>query len=239
MGTPAQVLRVGSALPDPPFERYAASGPEGFDIDLTRALAGRLGRTWELHPYPGTDFEGIFDALDAGEFDCVASGTTITPARRERAEFCAPYYVSGQALAVDVRQHPGVRSIDDLEGLVIGVQQGNTSQPIADRLVAEGRAGRVRVYAYDEIPQAITDLSTGGCDAFMKLEPVLRTLAEPTASVRVVQAGISREEIAMSVARGNDELRDRLDDALRRLGASGTLAALVRRWLEPSAEGSG
>jgi ABC-type amino acid transport substrate-binding protein len=54
-----------------------------------------------------------------------------------------------------------------------------------------------------------------------------------------VQAGISREEIAMSVARGNDELRDRLDDAQRRLAASGTLAALVRRWLEPTAEGSG
>jgi ABC-type amino acid transport substrate-binding protein len=38
-----------------------------------------------------------------------------------------------------------VKSIDDLTGLTIGVQQGNTSQPIADRLVAEGKAANVRV----------------------------------------------------------------------------------------------
>jgi ABC-type amino acid transport substrate-binding protein len=37
------------------------------------------------------DFNGIFAGLDDGSYDCIASGTTITPGRRKLAEFCAPY----------------------------------------------------------------------------------------------------------------------------------------------------
>jgi polar amino acid transport system substrate-binding protein len=87
--------------------------------------------------------------LGDGTYDCVASGTTITPERERIVDFCSPYVVSGQSLVVDPNRHPNVHGIDDLQGLVIGVQEGNTSQPVADRLVAEHRAARVRVYAYD------------------------------------------------------------------------------------------
>ena len=63
--------------------------------------------------------------------------------------------MSGQSLVVDAGRHPDVHGIDDLKGLVVGVQNGNTSQPVADKLVAEGHAARVRVYAYNEIETAI------------------------------------------------------------------------------------
>ena len=49
-------------------------------------------------------------------------------------------------------------SIDDLAGLTIGVQRGNTSQPIAERLVAHGKAEAVRVYDYGDIRAALADL---------------------------------------------------------------------------------
>ena len=156
------VLRVGAALPDPPFELMTASGPQGFDIDLMQTIAWALGRTWQLVRYTGSDFNGIFGGLQSGEYDCIASGTTITPQRQAVVDFCAPYVLSGQSLVVDVTRHPNVHSIDDLRGLTVGVQQGNTSQPVADKLVAEGRAARVRVYAYDDIERALADLSDGG-----------------------------------------------------------------------------
>ncbi len=124
---------------------------------------------WSVH---GRRFNGIFAGLDAGRYDCVASGTTITPGREAKADFCTPYAISGQSLVVDVIRNPDVHGIADLKGLVVGVQQGNTSQPVAEKLVAENRAARVRVYAYHEIEQALDDLTSGGCDAFMKLAPV-------------------------------------------------------------------
>ena len=182
-----QTLRVGAAYPDPPFNGMPDDG--GLDIDLMTAVADKLDVDVEFVPYEGADFNGIFDALNAGEFDCVAAGTTVTPEREKKAAFVPPYLISGQSLAVDTRRLPNVGSVDDLEGLTIGVQQGNTSGPIAEKLVADGRAARVRVYDYGSIRAALDDLSTGGCDAFMKLAPVLTELVKPIADVEVVQRG--------------------------------------------------
>src|ERR1700734_2486345 len=117
MAPPA--LTVGAALPDPPFELIEGGRPAGFDIELTQLIAARLGRTWRLVRYDGADFNGIFAGLKSGAYDCIASGTTITPGRAERADFCAPYALSGQSLVVDATRHPRVRGVDDLEGLVI------------------------------------------------------------------------------------------------------------------------
>jgi polar amino acid transport system substrate-binding protein len=224
-------LRVGAALPDPPFELTTANGPAGFDIDLMRLIAQSLQRTWHLVPYTGSNFNGIFAGLDTGLYDCVASGTTITPARQKVADFCAPYALSGQSLVVDVARHPDVRTIDDLRGLTIGVQQGNTSEPVADRLVAEGRAAHVRVYAYDAIDTALDDLTNGRCDAFMKLAPVMHWLTRDRPNLKVVQTRITRELLGVCVRRGDSQLRDQIDRAQQELRDNGALERLVERWL--------
>jgi polar amino acid transport system substrate-binding protein len=224
-------LKVGAALPDPPFEFIGPDGPAGFDVALMRRIAAKLGRVWRLVRYEGADFNGIFAGLDSGAYDCVASGTTITPAREQVADFCPPYAVSGQSLVVDATRHPGVRGIDDLAGLVIGVQHGNTSEPVAEQLVAEHRAARVRVYAYDEIETALGDLSTGGCDAFMKLAPVTAWLVRERPKLKVVQVGITTERLGICVRKGNTALRQAIDKAQAELAADGTLAALVKDWL--------
>jgi polar amino acid transport system substrate-binding protein len=227
----AAALKVGAALPDPPFEFVGQDGPAGFDIALMQRIAGKLGRTWQLVRYDGADFNGIFAGLDSGAYDCIASGTTITPGRAERADFCAPYALSGQSLVVDATRHPRVRGIDDLDGLVIGVQHGNTSEPIAEKLVAEHRAARVRVYAYHAIEQALDDLSSGGCDAFMKLAPVTAWLVRNRPRLKVVQVGITTEQLGICVRTGNTALRAAIDNAQAELVADGTLATLIAQWL--------
>jgi polar amino acid transport system substrate-binding protein len=227
----AAPLKVGAALPDPPFELMTNDGPVGFDIALLQRIAGMLGREWQLVPYKGADFNGIFAGLDAGTYDCVASGTTITPERQKVAQFCAPYVVSGQSLVVDTSRHPHVHGIADLKGLVIGVQQGNTSQPVANRLVAEHRAARVRVYAYDAIEKALDDLSTGGCDAFMKLAPVTEWFVRDRPKLSVVEVGITRERLGICVRKENTALADAIGKAQAALIADGTLGALIKHWL--------
>ncbi|RZN31202.1 ABC transporter substrate-binding protein [Bradyrhizobium sp. Leo121] len=224
-------LRVGAALPDPPFEFLTSDGPAGFDIALVQRIAGMLGREWRLVPYTGSDFNGIFAGLDAGRYDCVASGTTITPGREAKADFCTPYAISGQSLVVDVIRNPDVHGIADLKGLVVGVQQGNTSQPVAEKLVAENRAARVRVYAYHEIEQALDDLTSGGCDAFMKLAPVTAWFVRGRPRLGVVQTGITVEHLGICVRKGDIALRDAIGGAQAALAADGTLASLVKQWL--------
>jgi len=118
-----------------------------------------------------------------------------------------------------------------LKGLVIGVQQGNTSQPVADRLVAEHRAARVRVYAYDEIEKALDDLTSGGCDVFMKLAPVTAWLVRDRPKLKVVETGITVERLGICVRKGNTALRNAINKAQAALAADGTLAALIKQWL--------
>ena len=222
-------LRVGAAFPDPPFNGMPEN--TGLDIDLMTELAGRLGATVEFIHYEGTDFNGIFDTLNSGAYDCVAAGTTVTPEREYKAQFVPPYLISGQSLAVDTNRLRHVTSIDDLDGLTIGVQRGNTSQPIAERLVADGKAARVRVYDYGGIRAALTDLTTGACDCFMKLAPVLTELVKPLPGVEVVQRGISVEDIAIAVPPGDQALLGRLTVAQAELEDDGTLQQIRRKWL--------
>jgi ABC-type amino acid transport substrate-binding protein len=231
-----ETLRVGAAFPDPPFNGMPDNG--GLDIDLMTAIAEALGAAVEFIPYEGADFNGIFDALGSA-YDCVTAGTTVTPERETKAQFIAPYLISGQSLAVDTTRLPNVTSIDDLTGLTIGVQQGNTSQPIADRLIAQGKAAAVRAYDYGAIRTALTDLTTGACDAFMKLAPVLTELVKPIPGVEVVQRGISVENIAIAVPLGDQALLSRIAVAQAELEADDSLPRIRQKWLgKPDADQS-
>lgn len=223
------------AYPDPPFN--AMPGNTGLDIELMTALGGAIGASVDFIAYgdagavDGADFEGIFAGLQAGNYDCVAAGSTVTPARERRVAFLPPYLISGQAIAVDTGRLPHVHSVDDLNGLTVGVLRGNTSEPIAERLVADGKAARVRVYDHGDIGAALTDLTTGGCDAVLKLAPVLGELVKALRGVEVVQRGLSVENIAIAVAEADLALAARLQVAQAALEEDGTLQRIRRKWL--------
>lgn len=226
----AGVLTVGAALPDPPFELPGGDPPAGLDIDLTRALAAGLGLGWRLVRYEGADFNGIFAGLGR-DFDVVASGATVTPARETVATFGTPYLRSGQGLACDPARTPELRSTADLAGRTLGVQQGNTSQPLAEGLERQGRLGRVAVYPYDAIGAMLDDLAAGRIQAVMKLAPVLGWLLRDRPRLKLVETGITDERIALATAPEAQELAGALAEAQARLETTGAIEAMRRRWL--------
>ena len=225
------ILCVGAALPDPPFEFIDGDTARGFDIELMQAIAAELGLRWRLVPYAGGDFNGIFAGLADGAWDCVASGATITPERERMATFCAPYIQSGQSLVCNIEATPHVRSVDDLRGMIIGVQHGNTSEPVAHRLKAEGRVAEVRTYAYHDIGVMLDDLAAAKIGAVMKLAPVMHWLTKNRPALRVVQEGITDEKLGVAVRLGNEALRQAIDDAQAKLRDDGALPQLVTKWL--------
>ena len=70
-------LTILSAYPDPPFDVMKDGIATGFDVELMRAVCGRL--SLELRPlsYKGENFNDIFTGLAQGTCDAVISGTTI------------------------------------------------------------------------------------------------------------------------------------------------------------------
>lgn len=226
------VLCVGSALPDPPFEFMDGDEARGFDVELMQAIAAELGLAWRLVPYDGADFNGVFAGLTTGTCDCVASGATITPERERLASFCAPYIRSGQSLVCNIEATPHVRSIDDMQGMTLGVQQGNTSEPVAHRLKDEGRIAEVRTYAYHDIGVMLDDLAAGKIGGVMKLAPVMRWMIRHRPRLRVVQERITEEALGVAVRLGDEALRAAVNGAQAQLQERGALARLVKKWLE-------
>lgn len=217
-----EILNVGAAVPLPPFNSMPDGG--GLDVDLITELAKKLGVTVEFGEYRGAADDDFFERLNAGEYDCIAAGVAVTPERETKARFVAPYLICGHSLAVDTRRLPRVRSVDDVDGLTVGVARGSTGLP-----VAEGSAARVRVY--DSIATALTDLGSGGCDAVLELGPVLTELVKAIPGVEVVQRGISVRNIAIAVGRDDQALLGRLTVAQAELEDDGTLQVIRRKWL--------
>ena len=176
------VLRVASAFPDPPFEVTVDGKESGFDADLMRMICDDLGLAWHPVEYAGDDFEGIFDGLHDGSYDAVISGMTITPERERVALFSDPYLEFDQGLVVNVEQDPQIKSIDDLHGLVVGIQIGNTSDIVARKLMAEGAIKDIKYYPYHGILNALDDLSAGRIGALIKLFPVVSWLVKDARS---------------------------------------------------------
>ena len=140
--------------------------------------------------------------------------------------------ISGQGLAVDTVRLPQVRSIDDLSGLTVGVQRGDTSESIAGHLLAQGRVAHVRVYDCGAVGTAVADLTAGGCDAVLKLAPALSRLVSQVPNVEIVQSGgIATDQIAIAVNPADQALLARLQVAQAELEEDGTLQRLRRKWL--------
>src|SRR5687768_13565000 len=135
------VLKVGSCLDYPPFESVEDGDEVGFDVDLTEAIADRLGLEVE---WITANFDTIFTAVAGGnQFDMVAAAVTATGAdgeeRDEVVDFSDFYFNSRQAMTVNTEETPDLASIEDLEpGDIVGVQRGTTGAGYAEENVPEG-----------------------------------------------------------------------------------------------------
>ena len=126
-GGGGEKLTVGSDVPYPPFEEFGNTKTEfkGFDVELVEAIAAKIDRTPE---FKDTSFDTIFRDLAQGKFDMVASATTITDEREETVDFTNPYYLPSAQSIVVKKGNSDLKTDKDLEGLVVGVQQGTTGE---------------------------------------------------------------------------------------------------------------
>ncbi|GCE26007.1 hypothetical protein KDA_14910 [Dictyobacter alpinus] len=95
----------------------------GFDIDLSTELANHMGLKLSIQK---TGFDTIFNDLDNKRFDMVNASVYISEERKAKYDF-VPYMQAGSALLVAKGNPKGIKGVDGLCGLTVGVQTG-TSQ---------------------------------------------------------------------------------------------------------------
>lgn len=215
-------LTVGSDIPYPPFEQGKAPNYTGFDVELVEAMAERIDRTPR---FQDTSFDTIFRDLAQGKFEMVASATTITPEREENVDFTDPYYLSEQALLV--KEGSDLKSVEDLEGATVGVQQGTTGQEFS-----EEETGAADVRAYPEGPDAVNALVAGTVDAVVIDLPVAEDAVSKQGGVEISTSIPTDEQYGFVVAEGEEGLLDELNKALEEVKDDGTYAEIYEKWFK-------
>lgn len=224
-GGGGEALVVGSDIPYPPFEQGKAGNYTGFDIELIEAIAEKIGRTAEVQD---TSFETIFRDVSQGKFDAAISAATITEEREKAVDFSNPYYLSEQAVLV--KEGSEIKSLEDLEGKTVGVQQGTTGQELAKE-----KANASEVRPYPEGPDAVNALKSGTVEAVVIDAPVAANAVEKSGGVEIAEKVPTEEEYGIAVAQGETELLEEINKGLKEVQKDGTYTKIYEKWfkLEP------
>ncbi|WMJ84882.1 transporter substrate-binding domain-containing protein [Oscillospiraceae bacterium LTW-04] len=132
----------------------------GFDIDLAREVAKRMGVEVEFQPI---DWDSKELELNAGKIDCIWNGMTITSERVANMYFTKPYIANQQIIIVPASS--GITTKTQLEGKIVGLQKGSsslealTSDPIGDKVK--------EIVEYPDNVSAYMDLQAGRIDVFV------------------------------------------------------------------------
>lgn len=218
-------LRYGGDVAFAPFESLDANGQaEGFQIELMRALGRELGVevSINLQPWPAT-----VEAFKAGRVDVIAMVETAE--RRAYAHFLKGHAAPAFAVYLPVGS-TAPRALQDLQGSRIAVLNHEPMRESLSKWLSGISGPFVRT---PDALSALQAVQLGFAD--MALLP--RAYADPliaSGAVGGLVAGLgnlSLQTYSLAVVRDNDALRQRLQGALDRLEANGTLPALRERWL--------
>ncbi len=231
---PAGPLVVAADVGFAPHAMMTGSGDvEGFNVDLAREIAARLGR-------PGVevvDFEwsSIFSGLYARRFEFVIAPTTITEGRARRV-LLTEGYLDTDPVFLRRRDQPELDDLAQLAGEVVAVNNGS-----AYDLWATGNAESLgfEVQRYGKNADAVQAVLSGRAFANLVGESVARWVVRQNPSVRADYR--IRAETAFAIAFRNDdgETRNRVEAVLECLKVEGVLARIHRDWLgEDPAPGS-
>jgi ABC-type amino acid transport substrate-binding protein len=213
-------LTVGSDIPYPPFEQGQSGNYTGFDIELMEAIGERIGRKPE---FQDTSFETIFRDVQQGKFNAVISAATITDEREKAVDFSNPYYLSEQALLV--KEGSSLKSLEELEGKTVGVQQGTTGQELAKEEI-----GGAEIRPFPEGPDAVNALKSGVVEGVVIDAPVAQNAVEKSGGVELAEKIPTEEDYGIAVAQGESELLDEINKGLKEVEEDGTYTKIFKKW---------
>lgn len=212
-------LTVCSDVPYPPFEDFDETSPtgfKGFDIDIVNAIAEQLELEVQIK-------DSSFDALQSGialntsQCDLAASAMTITPERAEKIGFSEGYYDSEQSLLVP--SDSSIASIDDLDGVKVGVQKGTTGEAYANE-----NASGAEIVVFPSDGEMYSAIKAGQVEALLQDLPVnLDHQNDPKAAgqFKVVETYDTGESYGLAMKKDNTDLIEAVDGALQELRDNG------------------
>lgn len=214
---------------------------DGFDVDVAKEVARRLGVKVELIT---PAWEMITAGSWAGRWDLSVGSMTITEDRSKVLHFTPAYYYTPAQFVVH-KANTTIRSLGDLEGKTVGVCGGCTYEQYLARslkLVGESvdyKVGGTKTRTYDTDADAIQDLALGDgvrLDAVLSALPTLVEAIKKGVPIKLLGAPVYYEHLALAVDRRapKDPTRfvARLGEILQAMHQDGTLSRMAMKWYE-------
>jgi ABC-type amino acid transport substrate-binding protein len=225
------MLRIGTYFVNPPFEYVAEGADIGFEVDLMEEITRRVG----LKPaFVNTRWETILQEMQDGRYDCIVGGITITPQREQILAWSVPYITTTLSLAVNGAKTPAIRSLADLKEASVGVQAATTDYDAAVAMQKRGEIGSVKVYPFDRIEEAMTDLEAGRITAVMKVAPVAVWLAAKSPDLRIAaQVPDDPQPLGIGFGKNEPALVAAVNGALVAMQRDGSMDRLKNKWGVP------
>ncbi|PNY80934.1 transporter substrate-binding domain-containing protein [Deinococcus koreensis] len=215
-------LKIGMEGTYAPFTYKDERGQlTGFDVDIARAVAAKLGLKAE---FVLTEWSGILAGLQANKYDVIVNQVGITAERQKSIGFSAPYAYSSPQIIVK-KTGAAYGSLADLKGKRVGVGLGsNFEKQLRD-------AGGINVVTYPGAPEYLADLAAGRLDAAYNDRLLVGYLIK-SQNLPVRGAGVvgDPEPVGIAVKKTNTGLKTAIDRALLQIKADGTYAKISRKW---------
>jgi polar amino acid transport system substrate-binding protein len=230
--TAAPTLESGKLIvaygdPNPGFVNGSVRGskfinPKGYEVDLAKAIATKLGLTpvWMYSPWtslfaPGTK-----------KFDVSFQEATITAQRKKTVDFSATYMNANQGVLLS-KQAPVPHSIADLRKLQTCAQQDTTGlQYIQDQLKPTKKP-----LVFPTTTALYQSAQLNRCQAVILDVPLvsLEAKSKPGAFGPVAGQIVTHEQYGAVLQKGS-KLTPVLDNTIKALTKNGTVGKLQKKW---------
>lgn len=184
---------------------------KGIDVDVCRAVAAALFGNAAKVKFVGLTAAQRFTALQSGEVDILSRNTTATLSRDTSLglNVAGVNYYDGQGFLVSKKA--AVKSVKELNGATICVQQGTTTElNMADYF----RANKLdyKPVVIEKLEEVIAAFFAGRCDAFTadasNLAATRSTNAQNPDDFMILPEIISKEPLGPMVRHGDDQWFD-------------------------------
>ncbi|HIU24960.1 MAG TPA: basic amino acid ABC transporter substrate-binding protein [Candidatus Copromorpha excrementigallinarum] len=222
------VYKVGTEPTFPPFDTTDEDqNIVGLDMDLITAIGEDQG--FEVQ-FENLSFDGLIPALQAGNIDIVAAGMNKDdPERQEQVDFSDAYYESKLMVAV-TEDNTDIQSVDDLTpDMKVAAQTGTTGASKVQELADQGKIGEAVIL--DGLDTCMMQLINGDVAAVINDKPVTEAyMKKQPDKIKMVGDPLNAENYGFAVAKGNEELLEKINAGLANIKEDGTFDELVDKW---------
>ena len=222
-GASSSKLIVGTSAGFPPYEYREGNKIVGIDAEIIEAIAADLGYTIE---WQDMKFDSLISALSSNKVDIVIAGMTVTDDRKESVDFTDTYTAAVQSIIV--KKGGSVASLDDVDGKIIGVQQGTTGD-----IYASDDYGNDKVQRFNEGADAVQALLSGKIDCVIIDDQVAKNFVDShKVELELLDTAYTEEEYAMAVKKGNTQLLNQVNNSIKSLKDNGTLRRIIDKYIK-------